>query len=268
MIGVDIEAHDREVADTLIEELMQCIGSGRLIIGSNDPDELYHVSYHLPDTADIDDVITCRVAGTYNEVGLKLWEAAFFLAEYVLAEKEMFHDKYVLELGAGVGFTGFVLAKCARPKHVLLTDYAPQVMQNLRYNIEINEHQFTCPVEACALDWSTYTNDEGSKQPDILLAGDCVYDVANFPSLVQVLNLFLIPSSGIDGVAGVSSRVAIFASTIRNQQTFQTFLEQLKSHRIDYADITVEALSKMTPPTFTYENKDSIRLCKLFKTSL
>lgn len=228
-----------------------------------DSDAMHHVSFPVPIPGEkATAVVTCRVASVFNEVGLKIWEAGWFLAEYVIAHHELFDGKNVLELGTGVGITGLALAASCSPRHLLLTDYAPNVMQNLRYNVEINENAFRCPVSVETLDWDTWEpSDEGSVlRPDILLAGDCAYDVDAFPSLMRVLQTFLGPSSDD------ANRSAIFAATIRNQSTFQEFLDQLAMHEISYTDITSQAAEKMGAQLYRYDNRDQIRLCRLARS--
>jgi predicted nicotinamide N-methyase len=43
--------------------------------------------------------------------GLRLWEAGIVLARYVIHNSQMFKDKRVLELGAGVGIAGMTVKK-------------------------------------------------------------------------------------------------------------------------------------------------------------
>ncbi|RHY35188.1 hypothetical protein DYB32_000327 [Aphanomyces invadans] len=226
-----------------------------------DLEELHHVTYRIPrsshDAPNGDSIITCRVAAAHNEVGMKLWEAGFFLAEFVLSHPDLFRGQRVMELGAGVGFTGLVLASLPSvASAVVLTDYAPIVMQNLRYNIEVNASRLRCPqVDAMMVDWTTW---KWMDAPwDILIAADCVYDVAAFPAMVHVLATFL--------DAG-KTKSAIFASTLRNQDTFDAFLDQLHLHKIEYEDLTAAAISKM-PHAFLYDNRGSIRVCRMTKAA-
>lgn len=243
-------------------------------------EDLHHVSYAIPAIANQSHpatgnskqeplVVTCRVASVFNEVGLKIWEAGWYLAEYIITHPHVFTDQTVLELGAGVGFTSLVLAGVAQPKRVLLSDYGSSVMQNLRYNAEINAPHFQCPVDVLTLDWDTWDPSEDEEaeaalRPDILLAGDCVYDVASFPSLVRVLQVFL--GSALPSGATMNKpreRSAIFAATIRNQKTFQAFLDHLEAFEIAYEDITTQALETMGAQMFPYGNRHEIRLCVL-----
>lgn len=43
--------------------------------------------------------------------GLKLWEAGIILARYVVNNNQLFKNKRVLELGAGVGIAGMAVKK-------------------------------------------------------------------------------------------------------------------------------------------------------------
>ncbi|GMF54281.1 unnamed protein product [Phytophthora fragariaefolia] len=260
----EIEAVNADVDDGLVEALMEFVLNAKLVDDSLNAEAMHHVSYTVP-TADSSVVVTCRVASVFNEVGLKLWEAGWLLAEYAIAHESDFRGRKVLELGAGVGFTGMVLACVCRSSRIVLTDYAPNVMQNLRYNVEINSSKFICPVEVQTLDWETWQpTDHDDERPDVLLAGDCVYDVEAFPPMMQVLQSFLGNDEG--RTEQHPQRVAIFAATIRNQKTFQTFLDQLAAHRIDYVDITALSLEEMGKPIFSYPNRDQIRLCRLSRT--
>ncbi|KAG1702479.1 hypothetical protein DVH05_009429 [Phytophthora capsici] len=260
----EIEAVHADVDDGLVEALMDFVLNAKLSDDALNAEVMHHVSYTVP-TRDSSVVVTCRVASVFNEVGLKLWEAGWLLAEYVLAHKSEFRGRKVLELGAGVGFTGLVLACVCRSSRVVLTDYAPNVMQNLRYNVEINSSKFLCPVQVQTLDWETWQPNEDDERPDVLLAGDCVYDVGAFPPMMHVLQSFL---GDEEGTARHPKRVAIFAATIRNQKTFQTFLDQLAEHSIDYVDITTASLEKMGKQIFPYPNRDQIRLCRLSRTNV
>ncbi|POM68586.1 Hypothetical protein PHPALM_15241 [Phytophthora palmivora] len=259
----EIEAVHADVEDGLVEALMEFVLNAKLIDDSLNAESMHHVSYTVP-TTDSSVVVTCRVASVFNDVGLKLWEAGWLLAEYVIAHESEFRGRKMLELGAGVGFTGMVLACVCRSSRIVLTDYAPNVMQNLRYNVEINSSKFICPVEVQTLDWETWQpTDHDDERPDVLLAGDCVYDVAAFPPMMHVLQSFL----GSDqGNTSQHQRIAIFAATIRNQKTFQSFLDQLAAHHIDYVDITAPSMVKMGKQIFSYPNRDQIRICRLSRS--
>jgi predicted nicotinamide N-methyase len=83
--------------------------------------------------------ITCRVAPRENEVGLRLWEAAFLLSEYLLSDPDLVRSAEVYELGAGLGLVGLIAAFCGSPSGVCLTDGDAEVLRFLRHNVEVNE---------------------------------------------------------------------------------------------------------------------------------
>lgn len=50
------------------------------------------------------------------------------MADFMALNPEIFENKTCLELGSGVGITGIVLAKKAKVKQLVLTDYTDQSM--------------------------------------------------------------------------------------------------------------------------------------------
>ena len=47
-------------------------------------------------------------------VGLQLWRGAFLLADFILANPDLFKDKIILELGSGVGLTSIIASSLAK----------------------------------------------------------------------------------------------------------------------------------------------------------
>ena len=80
-----------------------------------------------------------RVFPHHNSVALRLWEAGAGLAEFLLTHSELVSGCHVVELGAGVGCTGLVVAGCCNPRSVHMTDYSTTCLENLEHNIRINE---------------------------------------------------------------------------------------------------------------------------------
>jgi len=89
---------------------------------------------------DDDDIIQIRTYPHHNDVGVaKVWEAGACLAEYIIYNPHCVKDKNLVELGAGVGLTGLIAAGCSRAKSVHMTDYTEVCLDNLSYNVDINE---------------------------------------------------------------------------------------------------------------------------------
>ncbi|PRP82885.1 hypothetical protein PROFUN_04748 [Planoprotostelium fungivorum] len=152
-----------------------------------------------------------------HEVGLQLWRGALLLGDFILDRQKNgeFKDVVAIELGAGIGLSGFCMARTA--KRVFLTDYSDEVLDNCRRNIDINDctlnrddHQH---IFARRLDWtvepehnplsssyeSTTTCTHPSpydwtpedirclKECQIFLAADVIYDDVLTDSLFQLL---------------------------------------------------------------------------------
>jgi len=86
-----------------------------------------------------DSLIGIRVFPFHNDVGIrKVWEAGCCLAEFFLEYPYYIQNKHILELGAGVGHTGMIIAACCGAKSVHMTDYTDATLSNLEHNLQIN----------------------------------------------------------------------------------------------------------------------------------
>ena len=72
-------------------------------------------------------------------IGFIMWPAGYTLIEFALDNPQLFHNKRVLELGAGIGFSSIVLAKYCRPSALIVTDFDPRVVQNIHNNFKISQ---------------------------------------------------------------------------------------------------------------------------------
>lgn len=97
-------------------------------------DSLPFCSYSVPEKA----VVSFRLSRQLNPVGLATWPAGFMLSELALYKPEVFENKRILELGAGVGITGIAIAKWMTVEKLVMTDYLGSVLDNLSYNVEIS----------------------------------------------------------------------------------------------------------------------------------
>ena len=149
------------------------------------------------------------------------------------------------------------------PASIHMTDYVSEVLTNCRYNLEINQSSSTSmtPVKIQAIDWYTWTLAEAREiNADVLLAADCVYDIANFDALVSTLVLFFQAATD----ARQHPAYAIFASTVRNHSTFERFILLLDEREIQYEEIHWTQDPAMTcHASFPYETRHAIRLYRL-----
>ena len=107
--------------------------------------------------------------------GSRVWDASHFLAQWIHLNEKLFHEKSVIELGAGLGLPGLSAAslKDATAK-VALTDVVTEVLDNLELNIEQNQNIITAKaVEVLRVDW--FDDNEDLGRYDIVLIADVIY---------------------------------------------------------------------------------------------
>jgi len=143
-------------------------------------------------------------------VGCAVWDAAIIQARWILENENVFAGKQVIELGSGVGLPGLTAAYFAA--NVVLTDHLPELVDNLKYNIEINSNvemdggrlNATKDISKCTtaayLNWHEI-DQPGFDQPelelaDIMLGSELTYMEKNVDPLIRVVKKYLKP----DGV--------------------------------------------------------------------
>ncbi|KAJ7500654.1 putative methyltransferase-domain-containing protein [Mycena galericulata] len=131
--------------------------------------------------------------GDIASVGAQTWGGACVLAEIIAAQPEEFglvveeRPLRVLELGAGTGLVGLLMAKAAErlgiPTSIICTDFYPSVLQNLAANISTNFPEPERSISAHFLDWDSFSRaDSAPPQPpfdapfDMILGADVIYE--------------------------------------------------------------------------------------------
>eukprot|EP00268_Persea_americana_P026889 TRINITY_DN2642_c1_g1_i16.p1 TRINITY_DN2642_c1_g1~~TRINITY_DN2642_c1_g1_i16.p1 ORF type:complete len:296 (+),score=69.92 TRINITY_DN2642_c1_g1_i16:741-1628(+) len=98
-----------------------------------------------------------KITSLIPSVGLQVWRGALVLADFILHKiftSSDFNDIVSLELGAGTGLVGILLARVA--KTVFLTDYDNEVLGNCVTNVDVNSGLFKhngTSVYVRELDW-------------------------------------------------------------------------------------------------------------------
>ena len=224
----------------------------------------YHQSLLGSDPSGTDPHITLlesrfllSAAGT---TGLRTWEAALHLGQYLCANPEICRGRRILELGSGTGYLSILCAKYLEADHVVASDGSDDVIDNLPDSIYLNGLQGSDKVLPMDLKWGhalvgTEERDwNGGRNIDVVLGADVTYDLDLHPALVDTLQELssLIPNVEI-----------IIAATKRNQKTFESFLGacQRVGYEVNHVDFpTVKAEEQMGP---FYEDWPPIHLCKL-----
>lgn len=185
--------------------------------------------------------------------GLRTWEAALHLGQFLCANGSLAAGKRVLELGAGTGYLSIVCAKCLGAAHVTASDGSEEVVDNLSDNFALNETPWSYNASPDAvispklLKWghalvgTEEAEWNGGREVDLVIGADITYDQKVIPSLVATLRelLELYPQAEI-----------IISATERNLATLSAFqdaclVSRLKASELDFA--VDEARARLGP---------------------
>lgn len=207
-----------------------------------------------------------------NQVGTKVWSAGLILAEYlprllIKPNKPRNQMLLVVELGAGVGITSILLHASAsaaqRPMQITATDCFESVLEVLENNISSVNTIFPSSslfMHSYNLDWLSISEEDWDMLCDanLLFAADCTYSPDLNIALVELFTEYFRryflkhgqdkPTAVIEDKALLLAQVSdgdlpaiIISCTVRNEGTFQHFIELLLSatgslHHIDITE--------------------------------
>ncbi|POR31818.1 Protein-lysine N-methyltransferase EEF2KMT [Tolypocladium paradoxum] len=198
-------------------------------------------------------------AGT---TGLRTWEAALHLGQYLCLNPSVVAGKHILELGAGTGYLSILCAKHLASAHALASDGSDDVVNNLADNFFLNHLQDSSGISPMDVKWGhalVGTEEErwnGGQPVDVVVGADITYDRSVVPALVGTLaDLFrLYP------------RVEMYISaTQRNEQTFQAFLDACQKSRLDVGDVQFAVPPRDQQEGPFYNDQVAIRICRVSK---
>lgn len=152
---------------------------------------------------------------------LFVWESSLFLAAYIFSHKSLFHQKKVLEIGAGVGLPSLT---CAHPEvgaqRVTISERHEEVatLRCLNKIVTLNNAEKKCIV--MPLSW-----DEPESWPlaeyDYILGSDVLYSTEDFSCLTALLSHFFRQNPN-----------AVFLASYKNRSSRRTILPHLHLHNM------------------------------------
>lgn len=113
----------------------------------------------------------------------RLWPAANALAGYLIRYPEYTKERFVVELGAGLGLPSLVAARNA--SSVLCTDYSPAAVDIAEKSASYNRFK---NFMTAVIDWTTIAT---RPKADVLLLSDVNYEPAVFDALQQLIRDYL-----------------------------------------------------------------------------
>lgn len=156
----------------------------------------------------------------------KLWPAAKALALFIAQNPNLFYNKKIAELGAGLALPSFVVAQFA--SHVDTSDYIHDAVELIKTNIKINGFQ---NISARELNW---TNLKPNEYPEIVLLSDVNYEPSSFDALYLLISKL------------IASDVSIFLATPQRLQG-ANFINLLQNSIVSTTNYTIEINNSSTP---------------------
>ncbi|KAJ7361192.1 hypothetical protein DFH08DRAFT_367655 [Mycena albidolilacea] len=246
---------DSRIYDHYMELLTSSTGAGATpgLTGQRPPSQAYVTHFWrldqengLPNAVDLDDYQTTTLLESRTMIesgttGLRTWLASFILAQYLILNPVLVRRKRILELGAGVGFLGSVVASLQllerpsdgpSPGTLRMSDINDAVLSRCNDNVNLpcNLSSSHPDMSCCFLDWSAALDTDGIApltsllndeiDADLIVGADIVFDPDLIPPLVAVLRLALQVNS--------RPRSALIALTTRNPTTMEKFTDAVR----------------------------------------
>lgn len=195
-------------------------------------------------------------AGT---TGLRTWEAALHLGQYLCLHRDMVAGKRVLELGAGTGYVSILCAKHLSCAHAVASDGSEEVVSNLADNFALN-HVDPSRLTAMKLQWGGEADEEDDDEVqaagscDVVLAADVIYDKRAVPALVATISRLLEARAGTE---------AFMSATRRNERTLEAFTDACHRSGVDVEHIGFPVTPRTQQRGPFYSDRVAIGLYRL-----
>ena len=140
--------------------------------------------------------------------GCYLWSSALVLTLFLHSNQSQFQNKRILELGAGVGLCGLYLAKLGAKVTLSDAGMFPQVLNNLKTVVDLNQVQ-NCIVKE--LTWGQFTNEAKivlDVPYDYIIGSDLFYNSKDFESLIATVYYTLLKSPGCKFITAYQERIS------------------------------------------------------------
>ncbi|XP_068967321.1 methyltransferase-like protein 22 isoform X1 [Bombus flavifrons] len=209
-------------------------------------------------------LIEHHISTELQYVGLQVWRGALLLADYILSNPDLFRDKVVLELGAGVGLTSIVASFLA--KEVICTDIDVKgILKLIHRNFMRNKAYIKSKVDIKGLDflnlkWPTFYK-KRIDEPAIILAADVIYDEIVTKGFVQTLAELL--NSNVQKVVYITLEKRYVFTTANMETTAPMYEEFLDLIKVKQFNWHVEYIKIDFPQYFKYNRLEQMVLIKI-----
>ena len=151
----------------------------------------------------------------WQSTGLTLWKASHYLCQYQMDHIQLFENKRILELGAGLGLNGILAWKSTANSQVCITDGDSDALVHLRENVNRNRNENSHDdthnnnISSNQLIWGKETSTKflsdiaNNQTYDVIIASDIIYSpVIIEPLWETVQTLLKKPSSCVEEEKG------------------------------------------------------------------
>lgn len=192
--------------------------------------------------------------------GLRTWEAALHLGQYLCANPSLVRGKRILELGAGTGYLGVLCTRYLGARHVIASDGSEDVIRHLPDNLFLNGLQDSDKITPMELRWGHAllgTEEQhwnGGRDVDIVIGADITYDSRVNFALVGTLEEIVVLYPEV---------TVLIAATERNYETFKSFLLVWEKRGFEVSHQLFPVLPRCEQKGPFYDDKAPIRICQL-----
>eukprot|EP01124_Arcella_intermedia_P015937 TRINITY_DN22485_c0_g1_i1.p1 TRINITY_DN22485_c0_g1~~TRINITY_DN22485_c0_g1_i1.p1 ORF type:complete len:240 (+),score=42.20 TRINITY_DN22485_c0_g1_i1:26-721(+) len=183
-----------------------------------------------------------------DSTGLKIWEGASALCEYLLTNKQQFIGKSILELGSGVGLVGIFTALLLPNQKIVLTDANSDALTVLSRNLSNNVPASSPQPDVIKLDWEEDKSNFIAQYPDLfdyIIGSDIIYSKESVIPLLSTIQTLLKPNGK-----------AIIMYISRGKRVDEHFMASSKEFNFNIIRTDFKEES---------QNQDQVYLCQLSK---
>ncbi|PGG98185.1 hypothetical protein AJ79_08955 [Helicocarpus griseus UAMH5409] len=238
--------------------------------------KLSYIRYMAPrdkdsrDSHNRESVITSENRGlilSSGTTGFRTWEAALHLGTYLSSPegKSLIEGKNVVELGSGTGFLSLYCLKCLGAQSVTATDRDPALISSIKDCVLRNDLDCS-KISADIWEWGNpfqpdrlSSAEEPHQSFDVALGADLIYDPDLVPLLLSTLRE-LFDKHGI--------KEFIISATLRNPETFNTFLKACEASNLNPRQIDFESPARGSQDGFFHSTDVPIRTYRISTSSL
>lgn len=234
------------------------------------PKCLNDLIYDNDDDIDIDRqqegklLIEHHISTELQHVGLQVWRGALLLADYILSNPNLFKNKVILELGAGVGLTSIVASFPAA--EVICTDINIKGILKLihrnfiRNKAYIKSKIYVKELNFLNLKWSTFYK-KRINEATVILAADVIYDEAVTKGFVQTLAELL--NSDVQKVVYIALEKRYVFTTAKMETIAPMYEEFLNLIEAKHLNWHIEYIKIDFPQYFKYNRVKQMVLIKI-----